>query len=67
MAIHNFEEIRKKHANPYELVILLSKRARQITTGSRPRVDVSAQKPVSVAIEEFLDDKLKFARKKSAS
>ncbi len=43
----------------YSLVTVISKRARQIIAGEDPLVYTRTIKPVSVAIEEFYDGKIK--------
>ncbi|HBB29447.1 MAG TPA: DNA-directed RNA polymerase subunit omega [Clostridiales bacterium] len=43
----------------YSLVTVISKRARQIISGDDPLVLTKTIKPVSVAIEEFYDGKIK--------
>ncbi|QSX06865.1 DNA-directed RNA polymerase subunit omega [Sedimentibacter sp. zth1] len=43
----------------YSLVTIVSKRARQIIEGDNPRVYTKTIKPVSIAIEEFSEDKIK--------
>lgn len=43
----------------YSLVTVISKRARQIIAGEDPLVYTKTTKPVSVAIEEFYDGKVK--------
>lgn len=41
----------------YSLVTIISKRARQIIEGSEPLIKTKTIKPVSIAIEEFYDEK----------
>jgi DNA-directed RNA polymerase subunit omega len=43
----------------YSLVTIIAKRARQIIAGDDPLVYTKTSKPVSVAIEEFYDGKIK--------
>lgn len=43
----------------YSLVTVISKRARQIVAGEDPLVLTKTTKPVSIAIEEFYDGKVK--------
>ncbi len=43
----------------YSLVTVISKRARQIVGGEDPLVLTKTTKPVSIAIEEFYDGKVK--------
>ena len=43
----------------YSIVMATSKRARQIISGDAPLVDGRGQKPLSVAVEELNDGKIK--------
>ena len=46
----------------YALVVVTAKRARQLTEGSTPCVEglsVDKDKPVSIAMQEIADDKIK--------
>lgn len=42
----------------YSLVTIISKRARQIIGGETPKVYTKTIKPVSIAIEEFSEEKV---------
>lgn len=48
----------------YTLVVLASKRARQLVTGVEPRVRANTTKDVSRALAEVVSDKITFARTK---
>jgi len=43
----------------YSIVMATAKRARQIITGDHPLVDDAVNKPLSIAIEELYDGKVK--------
>ncbi len=43
----------------YSIVIATARRARQLINGSVPMVDVSYQKPLSIAVEELYQSKVK--------
>lgn len=43
----------------YSIVIATAKRARQIIDGSEPLVETKSKKPLSIAIEELCDGKVK--------
>lgn len=43
----------------YSIVMATSKRARQIIAGDEPLVDGSGKKPLSIAVEELNDGKIK--------
>lgn len=49
-----------KVGDRYSLVILTSKRARQIIEGSEPLVDVDSNKPLTIAINEVNEDAVKY-------
>lgn len=44
----------------YTLVMVTSKRAREIIEGSVPLVETNSKKPVTIALEELLEGKIKF-------
>ena len=56
----SFEGILKEGDSRYTLVMLASKRARQIIEGSEPLIETNSKKPVSIAIEEILSGKIKY-------
>ena len=43
----------------YSIVMATSKRARQIITGDEPLVDGTGKKPLSIAVEELNESKIK--------
>ncbi len=43
----------------YSIVIATARRARQIIDGAQPLVDVTYPKPLSIAVEELYDSKVK--------
>lgn len=49
----------------YSIVLATSKRAREIIGGSRPLVDATGKKPLSVAIEELYKEKVKIVAEES--
>ena len=50
--------------NRYSLVIVTSKRARQLIDGQEPRVDVDSKKPLTIAINEVNDEEITFEQVK---
>ena len=50
----------------YSIVIATAKRARQIIDGSEPLVDGDGKKPLSIAIEELNESKVKIVREAPA-
>jgi len=46
----------------YTLVMLVSKRARQIVDGDKPKVNVKSTKPVTIALHEVYEDKVEYTK-----
>lgn len=55
----------EKVDNRYSLVVVASKRARQIIAGEEKLVEVESNKPVTVAIHEIVDDKITYEKVKT--
>ena len=53
-------DLLEKVNDRYSLVILTSKRARQIIDGSKPKVDVDTHKALSIAINEVDQDAIEY-------
>ncbi|MGC1854832.1 MAG: DNA-directed RNA polymerase subunit omega [Candidatus Aquirickettsiella sp.] len=66
MARVTVEDCLKKVKNHFELVIIASKRARQIAKGGMAMVDPENDKPTVIALREIADGKLNEAGEKSA-
>ncbi len=58
MARITVEDCIEKVSNRFELVLLATKRARQITRGSTPLVEVDNDKPTVIALREMAAGKL---------
>lgn len=56
----SFKHVLKKGDSRYTLVMLTAKRARQIIEGSEPLVETESNKPVTIAIEEIVSEKVKY-------
>jgi DNA-directed RNA polymerase subunit omega len=50
----------KNGESKYTLVMVTAKRARQIIDGAQPLVETSSSKPVTIALEELLEGKIKY-------
>lgn len=61
----SFRQLSEKGDSRYTLAMLIAKRARKIVDGSKPLVETSSKKPVSIALEEILDDKISYERVES--
>lgn len=53
-------DLKKKTGERYSLVVITSKRARQIIDGDGPLVEVDSKKPLTIAINEVNEGKVKF-------
>ena len=60
-------QILREGESKYTMVMVVAKRARQIVDGSKPLVDTKSNKPVTIALEELLEDKIEFARVETKS
>jgi len=56
----------QKVDSKYTLVVLAAKRARQLTEGSSKMVESQSGKPVSVALQEIAQDKVKYEKIKTS-
>lgn len=65
MIIPSFKELKEVANSRYELAILVSKRARKLVDGNPALVETDSNKPVTIAIEEIMDGKIKFGEKLS--
>ena len=61
MARITVEDCIEKVGNRFELVLLATKRARQITRGATPLVDVENDKPTVIALREIAEGKIDLA------
>jgi DNA-directed RNA polymerase subunit omega len=61
MARITVEDCIEKVGNRFELVLLATKRARQITRGATPLVEVENDKPTVIALREIAADKITLA------
>ena len=59
------ESLMKRVDSKYTLVTLAAKRARQLTEGDKPLVDVDTTKVVSIAMEEIDQGKITYEAPKA--
>ncbi|MEQ8196394.1 MAG: DNA-directed RNA polymerase subunit omega [Clostridiaceae bacterium] len=57
-------DLLKKVDNRYSLVIVSSKRARQLIDGKHPLVEVNSKKPLTIAINEINEGDLTYEQVK---
>ncbi|WP_352419951.1 DNA-directed RNA polymerase subunit omega [Proteiniborus sp.] len=62
MLYPSINDLLKNVDSRYTLVLLVSKRARQIVDGSEPFVEPVSSKPVSVAVQEVAEGKVTYTR-----
>ena len=60
----SFEGILQEGDSRYTLVMLVSKRARQIIDGADLLIETDSKKPVSIAMEEILTGKITYENPK---
>jgi DNA-directed RNA polymerase subunit omega len=56
----------EKVDNRYALVVVASKRARQLVAGEKKLIDIDSNKPVTVAINEINENKVTYEKNKDA-
>lgn len=54
----------EKADSRYTLVVAAAKRARQLVEGSPPLIKTNTDKPVTIALQEIGEDKIKYERTK---
>lgn len=62
MLYPSINELLDKVDSRYTLVMMVSKRARQLVDGREAIIESSSTKPVTVAVEEIADDKITYSR-----
>lgn len=58
----NKQILREEGDSKYTMVMVVAKRARQIVEGSAPLVETKSSKPVTIALEELLEDKIEYTK-----
>lgn len=56
----SFEELRKINDSRYAIVMITSKRAKRLVEKSKPLIETSSQKPVTIALEELMQGKISY-------
>ncbi|NLY77339.1 MAG: DNA-directed RNA polymerase subunit omega [Tissierellia bacterium] len=62
MYIPSLNELAKVGDSRYTLAVLTAKRSRQIIEGSKPLIKTNSTKPVSIALEEIVSQKVTYIR-----
>ncbi len=63
----SLDELSRIGDSRYTLVVLASKRARQLIDNAEPLIETDSKKPVTIAIEEALDGKITYIRRDKES
>lgn len=58
-------DLLEKVDNRYALVVVASKRARQLVAGEKKLIDIDSNKPVTIAINEINEDKIIYKKDES--
>lgn len=58
----SINKLLEKVDSRYSLVMLVSKRARQIVDGDSPKVNIKSTKPVTIALQEVYEDKIGYKK-----
>lgn len=58
----SFESVLGKDDSKYSLVMLTAKRARQLIDGEEALIETDSIKPVTIAMEEILEGKVRFEK-----
>lgn len=61
----SLDVLRQKVDSRFTLVVVAAKRARQLLDGAPPLVECSSDKPVSIALKELAEDKIRYERAKT--
>ncbi|WP_427338543.1 DNA-directed RNA polymerase subunit omega [Caloranaerobacter sp. DY30410] len=62
MLYPSVNDLLKKVDSRYTLVMMISKRARQIVDGDKPLVNTDSAKPVTIAVHEIYQGKIEYSR-----
>ena len=63
MLYPSIDELKKRADSRYTLVMVASKRARDLIDGYPALVDIGNEKPVSIATEEIAEDMISYSRR----
>ncbi len=64
MIYPTLNELAEKVDSRYSLVVAVAKRSRQIVDGSKPLVSIESNKPVTIAVNELNQGKVRYKRPK---
>ena len=58
MDLHDIQLAQEKFGGPFAMTAILQKRVRELVQGSRPLVETNKVRPIDIALEELLEDRL---------
>lgn len=61
----SFQELNEISPSRYDVCVMVMKRARLLTDGSKPLVDSKGEKPVTVALDEIMQHRVTKADQES--
>lgn len=61
----SFKELEKVSNSRYAICVMASKRARKLINGSEPLIKTKDKNPITIAIEEIMEDKVYLEKEKN--
>lgn len=58
MEFRKIQEAQERFGGPFAMTAILQKRVRELVQGARPVVETSKTRPIDIALEELLDNRL---------
>ena len=58
MNFQQIQEAQERFGGPFAMTSILQKRVRELVQGSRPVVETNKTRPIDIALEELLENKL---------
>ena len=58
MDFRKIQEAQERFGGPFAMTAILQKRVRELVQGSRPLIETDKVRPIDIALDELLDDRL---------
>ena len=58
MDFRKIQEAQERYGGPFAMTSILQKRVRELVQGARPLVETDMIRPIDIALEELLDNRL---------
>ena len=58
MDLNDIHLAQERFGGPFAMTAILQKRVRELVQGSRPLIETNQIRPIDIALEELLDDRL---------